>query len=131
MRNYSPEVMLLSIKNTKFSNLIDMFKHYTCFACSKDQKLDDVIKLCKASDRITLLGGIFDQRILNLKQLEQYKQLGNLDNVRSQLCHTLNTHTSQLSNLLTHHTKELSSNLSNYVDKPTEGKSDQAKSAED
>lgn len=117
LRNYSPEVMELTIKGTKFSNLLDLFKHYTIFACSKDQKLDDVIKLCKASDRITLIGGIFEQKILNLKQLEHYKQLGNLDTVRAQLCHTLNTHSAQLSSLLTHHTRELSFNLANYVDK--------------
>lgn len=115
LRNYTPEVMELAIKDSKFLNLIQFFKHYSCFAFSETEKLDEVSKLCKESDRITLLGGIFENRILNLQQLEQYKKLGNLDMVRGQLCNTLSTHSTQLSSTLTYHTKELAFNLNNYA----------------
>lgn len=121
LRNYSSEVIELSIKNTRLANLLPFFKHYGCFACSPDEKLDDVIRLCKTSDRITLMGAVFENRILNLKQTKDYKLLGNIDTVRAQLCNVLSTHSSQLSSTLTHHTRELAFNLGNHAekDKPT------------
>lgn len=115
LRNYSNEVKELAMRGTRFTNLIDFFKHQSCFACSEHEKLDAVIKLCKQSDRIILLGGIFENRILNLKDLEEYKRLGGLDGVRAQLCHTLSGQSASLSGLLNHHTRELSFNLTNYA----------------
>lgn len=115
LRNYSNEVKKLAMQGTRFESLIEFFRHYTCFACSEQEKLDTVMKLCKESDRITLLGGIFENRVLNLKGLEQYKQLGGLDGVRAQLCHTLSGQATRLSGLLSHHSRELSFNLGNYA----------------
>lgn len=125
LRNYSREVMTLAMQGTRFAGLIDFFKHYSCFACSEREQLDTVAKLCKESDRITLLGGIFENRILNMKGLEEYKRLGGLDAVRAQLCHTLAGHSTGLAGLLGHHTRELSFNLTNYAkgDQSEESKS--------
>lgn len=120
LRNYSREVIELSIKNSRFSKLWPFFEHYGCFGFSTDLRLDNAIKLCKNSDRIVLMGGIFDNRILNLNQLHEYKELGSIDNVRAQLCNLLNVHANQLSSTLTYHTRDLSHNLTNYLGKDKE-----------
>ena len=118
LRNYSTEVLELTIKEcAKFANLMPLFKHYTCFGFSETERLDDMMKLAKASDRITLIGGIFENRILTLKQLDEYKKFGNLDTIRGQLCNTLALLSTQLSSTLAYHTSELAFNLTNYVDK--------------
>ena len=115
LRNYSGEVMTLAMQGTRFAGLIDFFRHYGCFAYSEHEKLDAVAKLCKESDRITLLGGIFENRILNLTGLKEYKQYGGLDAIRAQLCHTLTGHAAGLSGLLSHHSRELAHNLTSYA----------------
>lgn len=115
LRNYSGEVMTLAMKGTRFANLIDFFKHHGCFACSETEQVNVVTQLCKESDRISLLGGIFENRILNLKGLEEYKRYGGLDAARAQLCHSLTGHSAQLSGLLSHRSRELAFNLTNYA----------------
>lgn len=116
-RQYKMEVIEHALFNTRFAKLYNLLIHHGAFAFAESNKLAFLNRVLKKNSKVLLLGGLFENRILNKEQLNEYCSGVTLDSVRAQLCHTLSTPSIGLHSNLNYHLTDLSTNLQVHADK--------------
>ena len=80
-------IVKLALKDTKYENIIDLFSGPTAIAVSKDpvSAPKTIFKFAKDNDKLSIIGGGLDGKILSIDEVNQLASLPSLDELRGKL----------------------------------------------
>ncbi len=92
----------LSLKNTKFEGLTDLFVGPTVVAYATDPVAPAKVfaEFAKTNDKLKLVGGGFGEKRLDIRQVEALAKMPSLDELRGQLVGLLQTPAQRIASVL-------------------------------
>ena len=80
-------IVKLALKDTKYENITDLFSGPTAIAVSNDpvSAPKTVSEFAKNNDKLSILGGGIDGKVLSIEEVEQLASLPSLDELRAKL----------------------------------------------
>ena len=80
-------IVKLALKDTKYENITDLFSGPTAIAVSNDpvSAPKTVSEFAKKNDKLSILGGGIDGKVLSIEEVEQLASLPSLDELRAKL----------------------------------------------
>ena len=94
-------IVKLALKDTKYENISDLFTGPTAIAVSNDpvSAPKTVSKFAKNNDKLSILGGGIDGKVLSIDEVEQLASLPSLDELRAKLIGLISQHESLINNI--------------------------------
>lgn len=92
----------LAVKDTKFEGLSDMLEGPTAIATSPDpvSVAKSIVEFAKTNDKLVVIGGSFNEKNLDVKDVEALSKLPSLDELRAKIVGMLQTPATRIAGVL-------------------------------
>lgn len=126
LKIYGKSIIRQAIADTRYDAILPLFESKNCVIFSPEQKLPQLLKICKKIPQLMLLAGIVEQRLMSKTELSNFAAMPSLEMARAQLVAVLQQAggNNVVSSLQAHQTN-LCGSLDAYVTQETEEKSAQ------
>lgn len=123
LKAYGKAIIREAIAGTRYDAILPLFESKNCVVFSPEQKLPQLLKICKKIPQLMLLAGIVEQRLMSKTELSNFATMPSLEMARAQLVAVLQQAggNNVVSSLQTHQTN-LCGSLDAYVMQETEAK---------
>lgn len=107
-----PSPLIQVLEDTKYRNIVPLFKGCTAIAYSKDSDpVSDLVSITKSEGKLHMLGGIVDNQMFTPQELQECAQLPPLVTQHLELSRSLTQLQSSLSTNLLYNQQNLSNLL--------------------
>lgn len=115
LHSFDRAIVDIALRDTPYRNALHLYqKKNSCIGFAPESNVSNLLKLTRKANQLIFLGGIIDNKFLNVAEFTQFSKLPSLDIIRAQFCATLQSAVSNLSRTLSFPTQTLSYNLQEY-----------------
>ena len=104
-----------ALEDTKYRNISNLFHGPTLLAYGEPQFISNLFKIVKSTDKLLLVGGVFEDELMTPKMLAEMSKLPEKSVVLQQLLGTIKGPHTQLSRLVQNGSTKLSQLLTQWV----------------
>lgn len=92
----------LAVKDTKFEGIYDLLEGPTAIATSPDpvSVAKSIVEFAKTNDKLVVIGGSFNKKNLDVKDIEALSKLPSLDELRAKIVGMLQTPATRIAGVL-------------------------------
>ncbi|XP_033628652.1 39S ribosomal protein L10, mitochondrial-like [Asterias rubens] len=119
---YGNDVTREAFLGTKLENMMPLFVGENIYAVGEKPAVKELLKATKKLDKLQLLGGLVDNRLMSAKQMKDYSKLPDIGTLQGQLAGILSQSVGSTYNLLQRNQEALVANLGQWM-KQREGTS--------
>lgn len=85
LKVYGKSIIREAIAGTRYEAVLPLFESKNCVIFSPEQKLPQLLKICKKIPQLMLLAGIVEQRLMSKTELTNFAAMPSLEMARAQL----------------------------------------------
>lgn len=123
LKMYGKSIIRQAVAGTGYDAILPLFDSKNCIIFSPEQKLSQLLKICKKIPQIMLLAGIVEQRLMSKTELSNFAAMPSLEMARAQLVAVLQqAGGNNVVGTLQAHQTNLCGSLDAYVTQETEAK---------
>lgn len=116
LKQYGKKIVRMALKETEYEPVLTLFTSRNFMVFSEEPQVAKLLKLKKRMPQFILMAGIVDDRFMNVKELERYSKMPDLQTAQAGVVAVLNSAAVRLTQNLTHHQQTLLGHLRKHVE---------------